>query len=359
MKIAAVIDEFNELTDAHKDLIRRIRQQSRADFIIAIMSGNFLQQGIPALSDKYTRASYAVSAGVDLVIELPVYCTLSSPDTYAYAAISALENLHCVNELYIPCDTDTPSILSDVANFLFMESRDYQLKLKQYRSSGISFYDAQAQAIRHYIPEAGEILKTPLNIFAAEYGRALKRIYSMITPRYINITGLSASARNLPDKTDWSYLSALLNYELHMHNKNMDEIYGGTAVLTESICRQKHTYDNFNSFSEKLKTPTRSQANIRRYMLNYILNIRKSDMAICRLYNFAPYFRIIGHRPSSGDLLSHLHESTRTPVFISTPDSWPAEIEYQKLCGCDPIIRMMAAFDSRAHKLYKLAFPDK
>lgn len=359
MKIAAVIDEFNELTDSHKKLIRQIREQSKADFIIAIMSGNFLQQGIPALSDKYIRASHAVSAGIDLVIELPVYCTLSSPDTYAYAAISALENLHCINELYIPCTADTPSILSDVARFLFMESREYQLRVKQYRSKGISFYDAQAQAVGHYIPEAAEILKNPLNIFAAEYGRALKRIYSMITPVYINIPGLTPSSHPRSDKTDWTYLSSLLNYELLMHHRNMDEIYGGTSALTDSICRLKHTYDNFNGFSEKLKTPTRSHANIRRYMLNYILNIRKSDMAICRLYNFAPYFRIIGHTPSSAHLLSYLHECTRTPVFVSTSDSWTSETENQILYKCDPIIPMMAAFDSRAHKLYKLAFPDQ
>lgn len=83
MKIAAIIEEFNHWTDEHEHFIRQVRQESQADLLIAIMSGDFLQQGIPAAKDKYQRAARAAAAGVDLVIELPVYCTLASPDTYA------------------------------------------------------------------------------------------------------------------------------------------------------------------------------------------------------------------------------------------------------------------------------------
>ena len=44
---------------------------TNATHTIAVMSGNFMQRGTPALLDKFTRAEMAVKNGVDLVVELP------------------------------------------------------------------------------------------------------------------------------------------------------------------------------------------------------------------------------------------------------------------------------------------------
>jgi len=35
------------------------------------MSGDFLQRGVPAIADKYTRTRMALLGGADLVLELP------------------------------------------------------------------------------------------------------------------------------------------------------------------------------------------------------------------------------------------------------------------------------------------------
>ena len=352
MKVAAIIEEFNDLTKDHESFIRQVRQESQADMIIAVMSGDFLQQGIPAARDKYTRARMAAAAGIDLVLELPVYCTLSSPDTYAYAAISMLESLHCVDELYIACDAKSPSLLFDVARFLFMEPRDYQLRLKAYRSSGMSFYDAQAQAVGASLPQTAQVLKHPVNIFAAEYLRALKRIYSRIQPRLINTPGLSPLHALTAAPIDSPYLDTLLHYELCMAHKKMDEIYGGTSMLTESICRHRDSYANFNDFCGCLSTPTRSRANIRRYMLNLILNIRKSDIAICRLYSFTLYLRVLAGQGNTQKALDYIREHTHTLILNDAASHG----HDQKLPdGIDASVAMMAAFDSRAHKIYSLA----
>lgn len=359
MKIAAIIDEFSPFTKEHRQFIRQVREKSKADLLIAVMSGDFLQQGIPAAQNKYARAAYAVEAGVDFVIELPVYCTLSSPDTYAYAAVSMLESLHCIDELYIACDTKAPGLLFDVARFLFIEPRDYQLRLKAYRSSGMSFYDAQANAVGQYIEKAKHLLKNPANIFAAEYLRALKRIYSRIRPCFINAPTLSPLGQKDVSAANNTYISALLNYELCTARKNMDEIYGGTSILTESICQRKRDYDSFNSFSAQLKTPTRSHANIRRYMLNFILGVRKADIAICRLYSFSPYLRVIGCNPDILSALDDIRSHTRTPIFLSSFSAWQTTDEKTKLVHADPALVMLSAFDSRAHQIYRLAFAEK
>ncbi len=372
MKIAAIIEEFNDFTGEHEQLIANVRRLSQADVLIAVMSGDFIQQGVPARQDKFTRARRAVAAGVDLVIELPVYCTLSSPDTYAYAAVSTLESLHCVDELYIACGGDGPRLLPQVARFLFIESRDYQLRLKSLRTGGLSFYDAQAAAVGYAIPKASTMLKNPVNIFAAEYLRALKRIYSRIRPCFVQADGLSPLSQTDTSTADSAYLSALLRYELMTGRRNMDEIYGGTSMLTKRIIRAQNGHEQFNEFAGQLKTATRSQANIRRYLLNYILDVRKADIAICRLYSFTPYLRIIAIRPEAAAAPGYIQSHTRTPVFIDREDA--AQNTASIKAACDPTpctaqqpvlempkldaaIAMLADFDSRAHKLYRLAFP--
>ena len=71
MKVAGIIAEYNPFHNGHKYQLEQVRKRTDADYIIIAMSGDFLQRGVPALSDKHTRARMALSAGADLVLELP------------------------------------------------------------------------------------------------------------------------------------------------------------------------------------------------------------------------------------------------------------------------------------------------
>lgn len=71
MKSLAIISEYNPCHKGHAYQIEKARELSGSDIIIALMSGNFVQRGIPAVFDKYTRAGLAVLSCADIVIELP------------------------------------------------------------------------------------------------------------------------------------------------------------------------------------------------------------------------------------------------------------------------------------------------
>ena len=72
MKTVAIIAEYNPFHNGHKYQIEKVREDFGADTaIIAVMSGNFTQRGTVAFCDKLTRAKCALSAGVNLVVELP------------------------------------------------------------------------------------------------------------------------------------------------------------------------------------------------------------------------------------------------------------------------------------------------
>ena len=79
MKTAGIIAEYNPFHNGHQYQIETVRHLTGADFVIVAMSGDFLQRGVPAIADKYTRTRMALLGGADLVLELPAVCANPSP----------------------------------------------------------------------------------------------------------------------------------------------------------------------------------------------------------------------------------------------------------------------------------------
>ena len=71
MKTAAVIAEYNPFHKGHEYHLLKTRAMAEADYIIVVMSGDFVQRGAPALMNKYLRTKMALAGGADVVIELP------------------------------------------------------------------------------------------------------------------------------------------------------------------------------------------------------------------------------------------------------------------------------------------------
>ena len=72
MKTAGIIAEYNPFHNGHLYKLQKTREMTCADFVIIVMSGDFMQRGTPALFDKYLRCRAALLGGADLVIEMPV-----------------------------------------------------------------------------------------------------------------------------------------------------------------------------------------------------------------------------------------------------------------------------------------------
>ena len=75
MKITGIIAEYNPFHNGHAYQIAKIKEETDSDYVIVAMSGDFVQRGEPAITDKYERARMALSCGADLVLELPaLFC---------------------------------------------------------------------------------------------------------------------------------------------------------------------------------------------------------------------------------------------------------------------------------------------
>lgn len=97
MKVCAVIAEYNPFHLGHAYHLQQARLLTDADYVIVVMSGNFVQRGDPALVDKYARAKCALACGADLVLELPSCFSTGSAEYFARGAISMLVHLCMVD----------------------------------------------------------------------------------------------------------------------------------------------------------------------------------------------------------------------------------------------------------------------
>ena len=65
-----IICEYNPFHNGHANHIKRSKSMTGADYTIAVMSGNFVQRGAPAVVDKFVRTKMALENGIDLVLEI-------------------------------------------------------------------------------------------------------------------------------------------------------------------------------------------------------------------------------------------------------------------------------------------------
>ena len=189
MKAAGIITELNPFHSGHAHLIREARRLSGADFVVTVMSGDFVQRGEPAVFDKYTRTRQALEGGADLVFELPVRFCLSSAGDFALGGILALSSLGFVNDLYFGSECGELEPLMQTAEILYQESSEghtgYSLALQSALKHGLSYPAARAHAMSQVTSVAREILEEPNNILGIEYCHALLKLNSSIVPHTI------------------------------------------------------------------------------------------------------------------------------------------------------------------------------
>lgn len=195
MKTVGIIAEYNPFHNGHLYQLRQLRARTGADYVIVVMSGDFVQRGEPAVYDKYTRTRMALAAGVDLVLELPVCFATGSAEDFAACGVALLDRLGVVDWLGFGSESGDCRRLWQVASVLAEEPEELRSRLLGLLKQGLSFPDARAQALAHFLcdPEEseklGSLLLAPNNILGIEYLKALIRRTSRIQPVTIQRLG--------------------------------------------------------------------------------------------------------------------------------------------------------------------------
>lgn len=152
--------------------------------IVCLMSGNYVQRGMPAIFSKAVRARAAIECGADLVLELPVTAALSSAEGFAAAGVSILSPF--CHRLCFGAETAQKDLLMDAAKALLHPA--FSPKLRNELDKGLSFPSAR-QAAFTQMGLDGSVLETPNNILAIEYCKAILSQKSAMEPIPISRAG--------------------------------------------------------------------------------------------------------------------------------------------------------------------------
>ncbi len=377
MKTAGIIAEYNPFHNGHKYQLEEVRTQTGADYMIIAMSGDFLQRGVPAIVDKYTRTRMALSCGADLVLELPAVWACSSAEYFAAGGVQLLGKTGVVNQICYGSEKVNQTLIHTLTDTLCNKHQIVSDMISAFQKEGLSYPAARSQAMCALLPEIhpSEItsfLATPNNILALEYeksiarwnatndhrlsGYAIQRIGEgyhscRLEGSYVSATAirkqlfqsdstdeslprqlagtmpaaardlLAHSARNhlLLDTDDFS---AMLYARLWSFADTGYEIFADcNAELSNKIKRNLNHFPGYTQFAQLLKSKNLTYARICRVLLHILLDIKQEDYLRIGTGSCIPYLRILGFRKEAAPLLSAIKKKASVPLVTKVADA--------------------------------------
>ncbi len=380
MKTTAIVAEYNPFHNGHLYQMTEARSKSQADFIVVIMSGDFVQRGEPALLDKYARTRMALEAGADLVLELPAAFACASAEAFAGAAVSILDSLGAVDFLSYGCEYENENFTRILLSLFLKEPEGFSRLLRRHLTQGCTYPQAWAAAageylVQHSIPvpeDFDAVLSSPNWILGLEYQKALLRLHSSISPLPILRRG-GYHSEVIPDEKSEGYasasairrillekgdargragkdslpgvlaaqlpfctlrqlggarllqaddFSAALGYALlRASESELASILDISADLAARIHRLLPGYRGFSAFTDELKTRQLTRSRTSRALLHLLLNIRSDAFFRYKEDGYAYYARVLGFRKESASLLTEIKKKGRIPLLTKMADA--------------------------------------
>lgn len=396
MKVAGVITEYNPFHNGHKYQLEQIKRQTSADYIVVVMSGDFVQRGEPAIIDKYERTRMALLSGADLVLELPSVFATASAEFFAGGGVSVLKNTGVVDTLCYGVESVDHELTKLVAGVLKNPPAEYSTSLARLIQGGMSFPAARSRALCEYFRDtydsASEKLDTfiasPNNILAIEYEKALmdcditgfpiQRVgegYHSIdsTSEFSSATAVRGVISTLIDidkhntitnmQLDNSWISAKFSQLMPSDCADIlvNCILGGHIVFPDDISEMLYyrlltgKYKGFAQYADCTKElSAKIVKNIYKYeSFTQFCNLLKSkNLTYTRIsrvlthillgienddFNICmdnPYLRILGFKKSSGELMHLLKKRASTPIITKVADA-PYELISKDIFAAD------------------------
>ena len=176
MSTVGVIAEYDPFHTGHAWHLAETRRLLGADTaVVCVMSGNWTQRGTCALTDKWTRASLALSGGADLVLELPTVWAVSSAESFARGAAGLLEAASVVDVLSFGSECGDADKLRRLAACL--DSPACQAELSRFPDRGMPFAACRQAVVRGILgDEDAALLDGANNNLGVEYLKAAGRL---------------------------------------------------------------------------------------------------------------------------------------------------------------------------------------
>ena len=378
MKAVGLVTEYNPFHNGHLYHLNKAMELTGADISVAVMSGDFVQRGEPAVLDKYTRTSMALNSGVNLVVELPVNYAVSSAESFAAGALKVLDYIKA-DSIAFGSESGDIERLSKLAHILCDNEDTLYKEISKCTANGISYAAARQKVVEKLTDkDTAAMLTSSNNILAVEYLKAIiKNNYAIkpytvqrqgdsyndtdIRSEYASATALreNLKADNIseyipvkaglilssntnyiyPDDITEALFTRLLdilfasNYDKNVFIENVmqypdvsKEIAGrlyksAMDMITRTVPQRSESKDNwafsFGSLCEHIKTKEVPLSRIKRALVRITLGLDKKHM---EKYSNAPYIRVLGFDKKGQEYLSYIRKTVEVPLITKTAD---------------------------------------
>lgn len=402
MKALGLIVEYNPFHNGHLYHLQQSRAVTGREYVICVMSGNFIQRGEPALVNKWARARMALLSGVDLVLELPAVYAVSSAEFFAYGAVKILDSLGIVDSICFGSESGRIEDLDFIAGIVSEEPEPYKLFLKENLDKGLSFPAAREAALKSYLASGPKscddirsLLNSSNNILGIEYLKALKRLKSRIKPHTIRrisnsyhtgeLTGAISSATairknifdsvSLPEKAKFFHTMpessiSVLKEEfkngtgpvfsssfdlilLSILRKTPVEFIRKLPYVTEGLENRiklaAETSGTLNEMIDKIATRRYPRTRIQRILFSLLSGLTDEEFNEFNTSGGPQYIRVLGFNEKGKEMLSSINRDSSLPVIVKT-----ADFKHSK----NQLLRRMLEIESMATDIYVLGYPN-
>ncbi|WP_332689995.1 nucleotidyltransferase [Halalkalibacter lacteus] len=358
MKAVGIVVEYNPFHNGHHFQVKKARQLTNADVVIAIMSASFLQRGEPAIVSKWYRTQMALACGVDLVIELPYIYSTQKAESFANGAISLLAEMD-VDFINFGSESGKVQDFEYLLTFMNKNKRTFDQLVKENMKLGYSYPRATSVAFTQLNPDSDTLsLTQPNNILGFHYMKAIQEqghsIHATTTLRrqahYHDqeiSEGSIASATSIrqaiqedripeikhvmPEESfqllisykqsynllhTWEDYYDLLQYKVLStpvnHLRMIYECEEGLEYRVQDVTKRA---TSFSDWMQQLKTKRYTWTRLQRLATHILTNTTKLEMKEALTQQTPEYIRLLGMNMTGQAYLNHSKKHRRIPLI--------------------------------------------
>ena len=366
-KVVGIITEYNPFHAGHQYMIEQIRAEYHADYVVAAMSGDFVQRGEPAIFDKYERARDALTHGVDLVAQIPVMFSTSSAEDFAAGGVAVLRSLGFVDQLVFGSESADLAKLQQMASLELSTGSTAHAKfnavVRDGVASGMSYPKARAEAMKLVLSgddeEAFETMLENKSSFELQSNDVLGLEYIKAVKRQGDCFEIACIRRKMSLPSAHSIRDALLQGDIHadghagyatldmlsdmLSYRLLQLVYLDSAApeehsvlcdyldvsreIADALRKQARERMRFRERIDAVKSRNYTYSRISRALLHILLDIQRKDHAALRGAYFGeaetmPYVRVLGVRQEAKGLLAAI-----TTTAVTSPARYQRSLD--------------------------------
>ena len=391
-KVLGIIGEYNPFHNGHLYHISESIRETGAEYVVCVISGNFVQRGNTSIINKWAKARMALVNGADLVIELPTVYSISSAENFAEGAIKIFNSLKIVDTISFGMEAQDVATLNNITNVLYTEPKEYVTMLNHELQKGNSFPKARENALMMYLNDIkryANVMSGSNNILAIEYLKALRKTKSNMNPigikrekvlyqdEYVVDEFASATAirkmlitrqfddiRKVMPRSSYMILGEELkngHYVIDLARFQKEILYAIRKMKISDLCDLpdvsegleksiKTAADSCDTLEELInmaKSKRFTQTRIQRILLYALLGINRKQMETSRKID--PYVRILGFNNKGKNLISEIMNANPKLNIVTSVKKYIDTVSNKNL-------KEMLETDIRATDIYTLGY---